>query len=1350
MPTYMLRGGYNTLDDVEISDPGVNPDDDGSRDGFYSPFLCPRVTIFVMRKFSMSAGMLQFQLMPTRFEAIAQVSPQNTIFAVHLLNAPDRPVFDTMLKEYTDIFPQTLNREKPTTFGTGPVSDMYNCQDIGFYLKIDKSTDYQKLDFDVDQNGTISNNFATDARKSRQLHKIEPNWSNHIELNNPGTYDSCGAGIMPDSFTGGAAAPTAATKTFMLDDTSQEVSDPSTPAVISVGLECIDLTTTRVNTGLFMQGTASLNTRICTGRPISVALTNAGAGYTKLTGIGGVGLRVSKNIFNETFGIHGLSASSSNSLTANKGYRPNQTFFVYGISRSVINGALPSVVGLTAQSFMVNFKAKCQTDNRGVLKTVTIIDKGTHFQKPDGNNALRFLHVNANGRRVYSNDPTDDNFIAEENTLNNITLTFGGNQLGKTTLNNSNFFAPENHFPKAPLVIETRSDHLSGGSINKFYVKENGSGFNSSQTILNPYGNISFTPPTIRISMLNGSITSATLLRSEAIAGYSASDDQITLTVSPGVPVNAPVANNPNADDYAWARSIYLNDVPIRDNNNRFNYSKFHFDMRVGHHKNGNRDSHLPVNRLALGAQPHIIDDEFKVPVYTKFIDYPLYGPRNENEKDYYYAHTIKNPEISDVCISIKVNELHYIYEGDEAAIYINLIPILIAAIGYTIGTSMVKGIIARTAVPDPNISTGVGQGFAGPCGGPVTSSVTNAGTTTPGKPSAIAEGLIAAAELIAVLGGGIIGIILGLMIAKAIPCSWLPFLCFKVGELIKNSGEIWPAKMRFAIEYGIEGEELKTDTIVMRGCATNPYVKDVYLHNLPAAEVAGASSDVRKNRILRVYRTTREVDPVTGGIIEARYKISADLMSITEYVGGFFSYPNTAIIGTRVNSKDHPQVPKREYLIKGRLIKIPSNYFPEQPFNPNEKSDFVDKQAIENSRYIGNWDGAFKNDSGSPRLEWTSNPAWIIYDLLINERYGMGKYGIKESDIDKWSFYEFAKRCDEEVDVVIEGKPTTERRHMCNLYIDSERQAYDYIRELMNIYSANINFSAGKIYITQDAPVGDSGAIMLFNNSNISEEGFSYSSTPETSRITAATVDYLDERDNYMQKSEYVEDAQGLKEHGYSHIKIAGIGVTRRGEAHRIAWQKILSRQLEKEIIQFKTGLQASYLRIGDVFEVLDNNKVSKHSGGRIAKVLGARSVELDIPSSALSNVNDIYIQKSSESDEINQTTNSSETSDRRSAQFDEYSITARNGFIVNFNSDLDPTIKQGSTWVIKENDTDSIKPKKYKVKNIKEISNLNYEIIAVEHIEEKYEQIDSATGSTSGIDFDEREYYGHTIVVP
>ena len=65
----------------------------------------------------------------------------------------------------------------------------------------------------------------------------------------------------------------------------------------------------------------------------------------------------------------------------------------------------------------------------------------------------------------------------------------------------------------------------------------------------------------------------------------------------------------------------------------------------------------------------------------------------------------------------------------------------------------------------------------------------------------------------------------------------------------------------------------------------------------------------------------------------------------------------------------------------------------------------------------------------------------------------------------------------------------------------------------------------------------------MIFTNANVEENSFEYASTPATARITAASVDYLDERDSYMLKTEYVEDSEGVKEHGYSHVKIAAIG---------------------------------------------------------------------------------------------------------------------------------------------------------------------------------------------------------------
>jgi predicted phage tail protein len=270
----------------------------------------------------------------------------------------------------------------------------------------------------------------------------------------------------------------------------------------------------------------------------------------------------------------------------------------------------------------------------------------------------------------------------------------------------------------------------------------------------------------------------------------------------------------------------------------------------------------------------------------------------------------------------------------------------------------------------------------------------------------------------------------------------------------------------------------------------------------------------------------------------------------------------------------------------------------------------------------------------------------------------------------------------------------------------------------------------------------------MLFNNSNVTEDGFSYSSTPETQRITAVTVDYLDERDNYILKSEYVEDAGGIKDHGYTHVKIAGIGITRRGEAHRLCQKKILDKQLEKELIQFQSGLQASYLRVGDVVDVMDNNKISHRSGGRIIDVTATNKINIDIPVSAITGATKLFIQVPVESDDESETTDSSETGSRRSSQFKEYTITGTSGFEVTTSETLDENIKKGSTWMVKENLSKDVKPRQYRIKSIKEISPLKYEIVGMEYVKEKYEQIDASAGS-GGANVDSREYFGPEIIV-
>jgi len=666
----------------------------------------------------------------------------------------------------------------------------------------------------------------------------------------------------------------------------------------------------------------------------------------------------------------------------------------------------------------------------------------------------------------------------------------------------------------------------------------------------------------------------------------------------------------------------------------------------------------------------------------------------------------------------------------------VNLIGVVAATLGIIAGTMLSKEVAASLGAKDSSVLSSGGTGMAvygssNPAVGKMfvlTKVIGCVGLIT--KPSIVitkdvAKGIsmteLSAKDLTkqalnnsfyAGLAGSTAGLLISEMTKSLIGCSEAPFLCFKVGDIVKNSGEIWPAKLTFGIEHGTEGSELKYDTVIVRGCATNPYIKDIVI-DIDRPE---GSFNNYKNRILKVYRLTRETDPVNEGIVETRYKLKARVHSITEHIEGFFNYPNTALMGIRVNSRDHPNIPKREYLIKGRIVSVPSNY-----------------SEVDGTYGEGSWDGSFVD-------KWTSNPAWIIYDLLINERYGCGKYGITSDDIDKWSFYSFAQFCDERVSVTIDGvtledgSPYEERRHMCNLYIDSEREAYEYIKDLLLIYNSSINFSGGKIYISSDSSVADSGSLMIFNNSNVSEAGFSYSSTPATSRLTAVSVDYVDERDNYIQKTEYVEDQQGINEYGYSHKRIAGNGITRKGEAHRLCWHKLLSRQLESEIIKFTTGLQASYLKVGDVVSVLDNNKVSTHSGGRIMKRIGNTTVALDVPIEVLGNVSNILIS-----------TNADEGS-----QYTEYTISLKSGFNVTFNENLDSSIDAGSSWIIKQNDAEAIKPKLYRIKKIQESEDMQFDIVCKEYIEDKYTQIDASSASIAGANLADREYSGHTINIP
>ena len=77
-----------------------------------------------------------------------------------------------------------------------------------------------------------------------------------------------------------------------------------------------------------------------------------------------------------------------------------------------------------------------------------------------------------------------------------------------------------------------------------------------------------------------------------------------------------------------------------------------------------------------------------------------------------------------------------------------------------------------------------------------------------------------------------------------------------------------------------------------------------------------------------------------------ARYKERFLLAAITEITPVQLSYPNSVVIGTRVNAKDVASIPKRNYHLKLKKVAVPSNYDPET------------------RQYNGNWGGRFEGQA--------------------------------------------------------------------------------------------------------------------------------------------------------------------------------------------------------------------------------------------------------------------------------------------------------------------------------------------------------------------------------------------------
>ncbi|ANG93190.1 host specificity protein [Lelliottia amnigena] len=342
-------------------------------------------------------------------------------------------------------------------------------------------------------------------------------------------------------------------------------------------------------------------------------------------------------------------------------------------------------------------------------------------------------------------------------------------------------------------------------------------------------------------------------------------------------------------------------------------------------------------------------------------------------------------------------------------------------------------------------------------------------------------------------------------------------------------------------------------------------------------------------------YERSHRIDlPQAGSAWTLRLrKITADansakigdvmtLQSFTEVIDAKLRYPNTALLYIEFDSSQfNGSIPQISCEPRGRVIRVPETYDPES------------------RTYSGTWTGTFK-------WAWTDNPAWIFYDLVVTDRFGLGNR-LTAANIDKWTLYQVSQYCDQRVPDG-KGGSGTEPRYTCNVYIQDRNDAYTVLRDFAAIFRGMTYWGDDQIVCLADMP---RDVDFSYTHANVVEGKFTYSSSTTKSRYTNALVSWSDPDNAYADAMEPVFEQTLVARYGFNQLEVTAIGCTRQSEANRKGRWGILTNNKDR-IVTFDVGEDGNIPQPGYIIAIADRNLSGRDLGGRISSVTG-RVLKLD-----------------------------------------------------------------------------------------------------------------------------------------
>ncbi|HBZ0406747.1 TPA: host specificity protein J, partial [Klebsiella aerogenes] len=319
----------------------------------------------------------------------------------------------------------------------------------------------------------------------------------------------------------------------------------------------------------------------------------------------------------------------------------------------------------------------------------------------------------------------------------------------------------------------------------------------------------------------------------------------------------------------------------------------------------------------------------------------------------------------------------------------------------------------------------------------------------------------------------------------------------------------------------------------------------------------------------------------VTPDANSARIGDIMTLQSYTEVIDAKLRYPHTALLYIEFDSSQfNGSIPQISCEPRGRVIRVPDNYNPET------------------REYTGTWTGGFK-------WAWTDNPAWIYYDIVVSDRFGLGDR-LTSANISKWALYPIAQYCDQ---LVPDGRggDGMEPRYICNVYVQERNDAYTVLRDFAAIFRGMTCWSGEQIIVQADMPRD-----VDFNYTRANIIGSPrYSSSTSKSRYTNALVSWSDPDNAYADAMEPAFIPELVSRYSFNQLEVTAIGCTRQSEAHRKGLWAILTNNKDR-VVEIDVGLDGRIPQPGYIIGLGDERLAGRVNGGRISAVNG-RVITLD-----------------------------------------------------------------------------------------------------------------------------------------